>query len=62
MQVVDVLRHDYGVPFDLCDQLGDAFSRAALQVVDDVVAGRQQPAITAYFIAHRFNNSVWWKL
>jgi hypothetical protein len=61
VQVLDVLRRDYGVPHDLCEQLGDAFSQAAKQVVDDVVAGRQQPAIAAYYIARRLDGPVWWQ-
>jgi hypothetical protein len=60
-QVLDVLRREYGVPFDVLEQIGDAFSRAAIQVVDEVVAGRQQPAAVAYYIARQLDGAVWWK-
>jgi hypothetical protein len=56
-----VLRSHYGVAEVLLEDLGEAFSRAAVRVVDDVVAGRQGPAVVAYFIARRFDGDLWWK-
>jgi hypothetical protein len=59
--LLEALRHDHGVSEEFCELLGEAFSRAAVRVVDDVVNGRQQPAITAYYIARQFDGDVWWK-
>jgi hypothetical protein len=42
-------------------ELVEAFRRAAKQAVDDVVAGRQEPAKAAYFIARRLDGDAWWK-
>jgi hypothetical protein len=60
-EIFDLLRSEHNVPDELLIQLGESFSRAAIQAVDDVVAGRQEPAKAAYFIARRLDGDAWWK-
>ena len=58
-QVVEVLKRDHGVPDELVDQLCEAFGRAAMHVVDDVVADRKTPL--AYYAVRRLDSDGWWQ-
>jgi hypothetical protein len=60
-RVFEVLQSEHGVSEDLCETLGEAFSRAALLVVDECVGGRQQPAMVGYYMARLFYGTRWWK-
>jgi hypothetical protein len=57
--IVHRLEHHYGVHPAVIRALREATSRAAMKVVDSVLADKRTPF--AYYVVRRFDSGEWWR-